>query len=253
MIAACESAAAVQARLLVERAGALRERPRGEAERLGGGGAVVGFRRDTDVGGRPLVEPPEEFGDLQWAISATAGGDVERLRLDQSIRLLPETYLARVADQPAVADDAVFGCRLAREQRRLGGAGDGGQHLAQRPHPAGPGEGAQARGERQQARRQADGVDEDEGHHGSQIVSGSYAPRFGVPDSEPIYFLFITLPPHPPDPGFPHFLKRMLPKSWEKLTFAMAFVSGSVDRRRCDCVRNSGGKLIGAGHLLAVV
>ena len=52
--------------------------------------------------------------------------------------------------------------RLAREQRRLGGAGDGRQHLAQRHVPAGRGERAEPRRERQQTRGEADGVDEEQ-------------------------------------------------------------------------------------------
>ena len=58
-------------------------------------------------------------------LRAPAGGGVERLRLDQAVRLLPEADLVGVAEQPAVGDDAVLVRQLAGEERRLGGAGDG--------------------------------------------------------------------------------------------------------------------------------
>src|SRR5262249_32480428 len=65
--------------------------------------------------------------------------------------------------QPAVTDDAVLLGRCSGEDGGLGGAGDGGQHLAQRTDPALAGERAEPGGMREQTGGEADGVDEDGG------------------------------------------------------------------------------------------
>src|SRR5262249_57931691 len=80
------------------------------AECLVAVGGVVRFWSYGDVNRRALVEPPEQLGAAERETSlrgAAAGGLVERLGLDQSIGLLPEAHLAGVAEQPAVADNAV--------------------------------------------------------------------------------------------------------------------------------------------------
>src|SRR6266705_2720332 len=49
------------------------------------------------------------------------------LAVDDVIRLFPKLHLGQFTVIPAVADDAVFGWRLAGEIIRLRGAGDGGK------------------------------------------------------------------------------------------------------------------------------
>ena len=92
--------------------------------------------------------------------------DVERLGLDQPVRLLPEADLAGVAEEPAVADDAVLvraACRSACVAWAVQvTAGRTSRHGRDQPAAAS----AFSRGAcSQQTGRQADGVDQDEGLH----------------------------------------------------------------------------------------
>ncbi len=175
-----------------------------DAERLAAIGTVprLGCNTDIDVGA--LVEPPEQLGAAKHSASlpgSPSGGAVERFGLEEAVGLLPEAHFHRVAEQPAVADNAVpFGVR-AGENGRLGGASDGGQDFLQRPHPARWGssdpspkrkrgsipspviravvrrfrvenassrsEAVQVRSMRKQPRGQAHGVDQDQRRHDS--------------------------------------------------------------------------------------
>ena len=89
------------------------------------------------------------------------GRHVDRLGLEQAIGLLPEPDLARLAEEPAVADDAVVFGRLAGQQARLGGAGDGRHHFLQRADPAGCGQRLESRAPGAAGAGQSDGVKHD--------------------------------------------------------------------------------------------
>ena len=80
----------------------------GDAEDLVAVGPVIGLGGDAEIDRRSLVEPPEELGRAEGP--APLGGPptcrhVDRLGLDQGVRLLPEPDLAGLAEEPAVADD----------------------------------------------------------------------------------------------------------------------------------------------------
>src|SRR5262249_59067985 len=96
---------------------------------------IPGLGRDTDVNCRPLVEPPEELGALEWP-SAPArlspGGCVNWIRLHEPVALLPKANFARVAIKPSIGDDAVSVRQAARQHGRLRRAGDARQDSAQR-------------------------------------------------------------------------------------------------------------------------
>src|SRR5262249_26468137 len=65
-------------------------------------GRVVWFGGNADIDRRSLVEPPEQLGAVKRSAplgSPFAGGHIDRLRLKQPIGLLPETDLARVAEE----------------------------------------------------------------------------------------------------------------------------------------------------------
>ncbi len=125
----------------------------GDAEDLIAVGPIIGLRGHADLDGRPLVEPPEELGraELQPALDRLAPRrHVDRLGLDECVRLLPEPNLARVAEQPAVADDAVLLGKHAGQNAGLSRAGDGRHDLIERPEPARFGQLLQARRECEQ-------------------------------------------------------------------------------------------------------
>ena len=84
----------------------------------------------------PLLADDPRYREADLVLRSLTG-------LDEAVRLLPEPDLAGVAEEPAVADDAVAARRLTGEQRSLRGAGNGGQHLAQPPSPARFRQGAQ--------------------------------------------------------------------------------------------------------------
>ena len=111
---------------------------------------VVRLRRHADVDGRALVEPPEQlrarerlaaFLRAPCAPSRTAarpgsaGCDCCQKRT---------SFVSRKS-QP-LRDDAVFARQLAGQQRRLGRAGDGRQHLRHVRDPARRRDGFQSRG-----------------------------------------------------------------------------------------------------------
>ena len=94
---------------------------------------------------------------------------------------LPETDLAGVAEQPAVADDAVLGRRFAGEDSCLSGAGDRRKRRTQQPPLPEIDEGAKARGEFQQTRRQTNGIDENEGHESGNNLGNDVPMHIGQP------------------------------------------------------------------------
>ena len=115
---------------------------------------------------RTLVEPPEELGRPKappLLRGPPPGRHVERLGLDQCVRLLPEPDLAGLAEEPAVADNAVARRRAAGQEARLGRAGDRGHHLAKPAAPATACQGPQPGRPGKESPRQADRVDQDQG------------------------------------------------------------------------------------------
>ena len=104
-------------------------------------GVVDGPRGDRPVGVGAHRVPPADVGH-GVAGMARAGGVPQLLAADERVVLAPQQDLAQLAEVPAVADDAVLGGEFAGEERGLRGAGDGGQHRAQRRVGAAVGEGA---------------------------------------------------------------------------------------------------------------
>src|SRR5262249_23018554 len=114
---------------------------------------------------RALVEPPEELGRAEGPPALPSQppySHVERLGLNQGVRLLPESHLAGLAKEPAVSDDAMSTGRLPRQPTGLRASGDGRNHLAQVALPAGLGQTTEPRCPLEQTAGQADGVDQDQ-------------------------------------------------------------------------------------------
>src|SRR5262245_51101584 len=72
----------------------------GDAERLTAVGAIVGFWRDANLAIGALIELPEQFGRPKLPprmLGLSASGCIQRFRLNQTVRLLPEPYLVCIA------------------------------------------------------------------------------------------------------------------------------------------------------------
>ncbi len=150
----------------------------GDAEGLVAVGAVMRLWRHAERDVRALIEPPEELGRSERPAASfrhPSRGRVDRLGLEEGIRLLPEPDLARLAEQPAVADDPMALRSPAGEQARLGRAGDGRHDLLERPQPSRACQPVQPGRMRQELRGQSDGVDQDERllfHRGGVLLEG---------------------------------------------------------------------------------
>ena len=131
--------------------------------RLAPVGVVDRPRGDREVGRRAHRVPPADVRGPE------AGPRAPRrlpqlLALHEPVVLAPEEDLAEVAEVPAVADDPVVGRLEPGQQRRLDGARDRGQRRVDpRLEPLG-GDRPQAGHVLERARREADRVDQDQGH-----------------------------------------------------------------------------------------
>src|SRR5262249_41923185 len=93
--------------------------------------------------------------------------------------------LVRIAEQPAVGDDAVHVRQLAGEQRGLGRAGDGRQHLRHIRLPSGRGDRLEPRGVFEQPGGEPDRVDQYDGLHTDTLRGRTPPARAGVLHSPP--------------------------------------------------------------------
>ncbi len=137
----------------------------GDPERLVAVGRIVRLGRDAEIDGSALVEPPEKLGRAEFTTALRSDptrGDVNRLGLDQGVRLLPEPHLAGLSKEPAIAHHAVALGLLAGQDAGLRGAGHGRHDLAQRIAPARFGQFLEPRGQGQQLPGQANRVDDDQ-------------------------------------------------------------------------------------------
>ena len=128
--------------------------------RLAPVGVVDRPRRDGEVGRRPHRVPPADVRGAE-AGPRPPRGLPQLLALHEPVVLAPEEDLAEVAEVPAVADDPVIGRLQPGQQRRLHAAGHGRED---RVEPRGRADRARARHVRERARREPDGIHENQGH-----------------------------------------------------------------------------------------
>ncbi len=129
-------------------------------------GLVDRTRRDAHVVARSHIVPPEQIGGGEGGI-ATLTRLPDFFAGDEAVRLAPQPYLQEIAEEPAVADDAVLTRQAAGHERRLHRAGDGGHDGRERPHRPGARERAElGRVRAEMARREANHEKDDRRTHG---------------------------------------------------------------------------------------
>ncbi len=120
--------------------------------------------RDRDIGRRVHVVPPEELGAGERRV-APFRGIPDLLATHQVVGLTPEPDLGKIAEIPAVPDDAVLARQRARDEGGLHRGRDGRGHCRQRAQPAARRKRFQVRCVLEQRRRQSDDVQHERAFH----------------------------------------------------------------------------------------